>query len=102
MVLIQMNNQSNHITDNFDLQSRYQQICEDAAMYQSIAMPSIGFGQKDFGRNPRKSITGGTFDVTSIGSVSESEETKKNERKRINRSKNKHNRINRKHIQKCR
>ena len=42
---------------------------EDAAMYQSIAMPSIGFGQKDLGRNPRKSITGGTFDVTAIGSV---------------------------------
>ena len=93
-----MDSHSNHITDNFDLQSRYQQICEDAAMYQSIAMPSIGFGQKDFGRNPRKSITGGTFDVTSIGSVSESEEEKKNAKRRIKKLKRKHRKPNKKSI----
>ena len=98
MVLIQMNSHSDHITNNFDLQSRYQQICEDAAMYQSIAMPSIGFGQKDFGRNPRKSITGGTFDVTSIGSVSESEEEKKNAKRRIKKLKGKYRKLNKKSI----
>ena len=76
---------------------------EDAAMYQSIAMPSIGFGQKDFGRNPRKSITGGTFDVTGIGSMTmESEEEKKNDRKKSRRNKNKNNRINNRSIRRCR
>lgn len=72
---------------------------EDAAMYQSIAMPSIGFGQKDFGRNPRKSITGGTFDVTNIGSVTaENEEIKKHDRKRHYKRKNRNNRNSKKRI----
>lgn len=93
-----MNSHSNHITDYFDLQSKYHQICEDAAMYQSIAMPSIGFGQKDFGRNPRKSITGGTFDVTSIGSVSESEEEKKYAKQRTKRNKRKRRKSDKKSI----
>ena len=72
-------------------------------MYQSIAMPSIGFGQKDFGRNPRKSITGGIFDVTSIGSVAmENEEGKKNDRKKPRRNKNKNYRTNNRGIRRCR
>ena len=76
---------------------------EDAAMYQSIAMPSIGFGQKDFGRNPRKSITGGTFDVTGIGSMTmENEEEKKHDRKKSCNNKNKNNRINRRNIRRHR
>ena len=76
---------------------------EDAAMYQSIAMPSIGFGQKDFGRNPRKSITGGTFDVTGIGSLTmENEEETKNDRKRPRKIKNKNNRIGNRSIRRCR
>ena len=93
-----MNNHSNHITDNFDLQSRYQQICEDAAMYQSIAMPSIGLGQKDFGRNPRKIMTGGKLDETSSGSVTESEEEKKNAKRRIKKLKRKYRKLNKKSI----
>lgn len=96
------NQYNNHITDLFDLQQKYIQLYEDAAMYQSIAMPSIGFGQKDFGRNPRKSITGGVFDVCSIGSVSENEEQKKNDRKRTHRSKIKNSRTGKKRFQRSR
>ena len=76
---------------------------ENAAMYQSIAMPSIGFSHKDFGRNTRKSITGGIFDVTGIGSMAiENEEEKKNDRKKSRRNKNKNNRINNRNIRRCR
>ena len=76
---------------------------EDAAMYQSIAMPSIGFGQKDFGRNPRKSITGGTFDVTGIGSLTvENEEETKNDRKRPRKIKNKNNGVSNRSVRRCR
>lgn len=74
---------------------------EDAAMYQSIAAPSLGFGQKEFGKNPRKSITGGTYDITSIGAT-ECEEETKNDRKRISKRKNTNNRINSRRIQRRR
>ena len=76
---------------------------EDAAMYQGVAMPSIGFSQNNFGKNPRKSITGGVFDVTNIGSVTtENEEEKKDDRKRTRKRKNKNNRTSNRSIRRCR
>ena len=72
---------------------------EDAATYQAIAMPSVGFGQNNFGQKSNKSITGGIYNVTNIGATStENEESKYNRRKKSHKRKNKYNRVGKKRI----